>query len=274
MTRLPDLTERTLLGRTGIRVSRLGIASSYGISRESCRHAFDAGVNYFFWGSTRTAGMALAIRDLAPSHREDLCVVLQCYARHPTLVARSIRKGLQTLRLDYADILLLGWHEKPPGRRIMDAVTREREKGTFRFLAISSHQRPLFRTFLDDGRYDVFHLRYNAAHRGAEEEVFPFLPNPERGPGIVAFTCLRWGDLLNPRRMPPGERPLTAGECYRFALSNANVQVAITGPRNEEEMRHALDALSAGPLDEEEEARIRRVGDHVHDNPTIADWFR
>ena len=94
-----ELGEKVLFGRTGIKVSRLGIGASYGVSRDACREAFDAGVNYFFWGSSRTQGMALAIRELAPRHRDELCVVLQSYARSPRLLSRSIRKGLQTLRL-------------------------------------------------------------------------------------------------------------------------------------------------------------------------------
>jgi len=295
-----DLTAKVPLGCTGIQVSRLGIGSSYGVSRDACREAFDAGANYFFWGSTRTAGMALAIRDLAPSHRGELCVVLQCYPRRPSWVSKSIRKGLETLRLEYADIVLLGWHEKPPSQGVLDAVEGERERGTFRHLAISSHQRPLFREFMEDGRYGAFHVRYNAAHTGAEKDLFPHLPesridgsgcegSPEassagdapvsalpsaEGPGIVAFTVLRWGDLLNPKKMPPGEAPLTAAECYRFALSNPHIHVAITGPKNDEEMRHALGALKAGPLDAEEMARVRAIGEYVYKQKSVADWFR
>jgi aryl-alcohol dehydrogenase-like predicted oxidoreductase len=251
--------------------------------------------------------MALAIRDLDLGQRDDLCVVLQCYARRPSWVSKSVRKGLEALRLDYADILLLGWHEKPPSERTLDAVEQERENGTFRHLAVSSHQRPLFRRFMEDGRYDVFHVRYNAAHIGAERDLFPYLPgaalvqasgsnqgdggaaadgssvapdaeplggDPVNGPGIVAFTVLRWGDLLNPKKMPPGEDPLTAAECYRFALSNPHVHVAITGPKNDDEMRHALEGMKTGPLDEEEMSRVRAIGDHVYRQKSISDWFR
>ena len=100
--------------------------------------------------------MALAIRELARQHRDELVVVLQCYARFPSWVARSIEQGLKTLGLDYADVLLLGWHDKLPSARLLDAVEAQREKGRFRYLAISSHQRPLFRTLLHQGRYDIF----------------------------------------------------------------------------------------------------------------------
>lgn len=270
-----DFSARVPLGRTGIRTSRLGIGASYGMSKRACLEAFDSGVNYFFWGSNRTPGMAHAIRSLTPTHREDLCVVLQCYARRPAWVSKSIRKGLEVLRLEYADVLLLGWHDESPSEGILDAVKAEKAAGTFRHLAISSHQRPLFREFMEDGRYDVFHVRYNAANVGAEEDLFPYLPNElSEGPGIAAFTVLRWGDLLNPKKMPPGEPPLTPAECYRFALSNPHVHLAITGPKNDEEMRHTLGILKAGPLNEEEMVRVRRIGDHVYRQKSLADWFR
>jgi aryl-alcohol dehydrogenase-like predicted oxidoreductase len=295
-----DWTEKIPLGGTGIQTSRLGIGSSYGVSRKACIEAFDSGVNYFFWGSTRTVGMALAIRDLAPSHRDDLCVVLQCYARRPRWVSRSLHRGLEVLGLEQADVFLLGWHETAPKEKILEVAEVERRRGAFKHLAISSHQRPLFRDFMNDGRYGVFHVRYNAAHVGAEKDLFPYLPHgkvgrttdeggamtdegpgsgvpenpPAEGPGIVAFTVLRWGDLLNPKKMPPGETPLTPAQCYRFALSNPHVHVAISGPKTDEEMSHTLGVLKAGPLDAEEMTRVRAIGDFVYRQKSLADWFR
>ncbi len=273
MTGSSTFSQRVLLGRTGIEVSRLGIGSSYGVSRRACRAAFDAGVNYFFWGSLRTRSMALAIRDLAPAHRDELVVVLQCYVRLASLIPRSIEKGLATLGLDHADVLLLGWHDHLPSPRILDAVERERLRGRFRFLGASSHERRLFPRLLEHGRYDVFHLRYGAAHPGAEQDIFPYLPESGR-PGTAAFTCTRWGDLLNPRKMPQGEAPLRAADCYRFALSNPYIDVAICGPSNDEEMTHALSVLQTGPMNEQELSRAHAIGHRVHEQKSLNDWFR
>jgi predicted aldo/keto reductase-like oxidoreductase len=74
--------------------------------------------------------------------------------------------------------------------------------------------------------------------------------------------------------MPPGESPLTASECYRFALSDPHVHVAITGAGTDEEMRHTVGVLKAGVLHEDEMARVRAIGDHVYRQKSIADWFR
>lgn len=258
-----DFSQKVSLGRTGLEVSRIGIGSSYGVSERACRMAFDEGVNYFFWGSVRTPGMGLAIREIARSNREDLVVVLQCYARNPRLISRSVKQGLKSLKLERADILLLGWHDTPPGPRALDAVDRLEEQGLFRFLGISSHRRSLFPEFIRDGRYDVFHIRYNAAHRGSERDIFPCLPDRD-APGIVSFINTRWGDLLKAKNMPQGMSPPAAPDCYRFSLSNPYVQVAICGPKNDEEMKDALTVLRAGPMGGEERERMCRIGDHVH----------
>jgi len=260
---MSDLTQKVSLGRTGVKVSRLGIGSAYGVSERACRMAFDEGVNYFFWGSVRTPGMGQAIRDIARSQREDLVVVLECYVRQAAWIPRSVEVGLRNLKIEQADVLLLGWYDRPPSSRILNVVERLKEQGRFRYLGISTHQRPLFQQYLREGNYDVFHIRYNAAHRGAEQEVFPALPE-NGGPGIVSFTNTRWGDLLDPKKMPSGMSPPTAPDCYRFVISHPAVHVAICGPKNDDEMAAGLSALKDGPMGEEELARMRVIGDHVH----------
>jgi predicted aldo/keto reductase-like oxidoreductase len=67
--------------------------------------------------------------------------------------------------------------------------------------------------------------------------------------------------------MPPGEKPLTASECYRFVLSHPAVDLCMTGARNLEMMRENLETLNEGPLTTEEMERIRRIGDHVYGKP-------
>ena len=44
------------------------------------------------------------------------------------------------------------------------------------------------------------------------------------------------------------------------------VDVCITGSRNTQQMREALNALDLGPLSDEERARVRRIGDYVRDH--------
>ena len=64
--------------------------------------------------------------------------------------------------------------------------------------------------------------------------------------------------------MPEGLSPPSAPDCYRFALSNPNVQVALCGPSSDREMQESLDVLKQGPLDQDEMLRMRKIGEHVH----------
>jgi predicted aldo/keto reductase-like oxidoreductase len=131
---------------------------------------------------------------------------------------------------------------------------------------MSSHDRPLVAGLASDGSQgplDFFQIRYNAVHAGAEKDVFPHLPRESR-PGVVAFTATCWGKLLKPQLMPRGEKPPRPADCYRFVLSHPDVNVCVTGPSTAEQMEENLAALSAGPLAEDEMARIRRIGRHVY----------
>lgn len=254
------------LGRTGLKVGRLGVACSYGAPTAAFEEAFDRGVNYFYWGSRRKEAMAVAIRNIiARGLRDRLVILIQSYSRSPLLMEIFFQRALERLKIDTADILLLGWHNKPPSQGLIERAMKMKERGMFRYLALSGHVRPLFAQLANEGIYDLFHVRYNAVHRGAENEVFDQLPADKR-PGIVTYTATRWGDLLDSRKMPPGQSPLTSTDCYRFILSNSDVDVCMSGPKSIEQMQQAIKALELGPLTPEELIRIRNIGDHIHAN--------
>jgi aryl-alcohol dehydrogenase-like predicted oxidoreductase len=259
-----DFCQRVPLGRTGLLVSRIGLGSSYGIGADGLQEAYEKrGVNYLYWGSIRSKTFAEGIRRLARRNREDLVIVVQSYARLGSWLIHSAERALRQLSLDYSDILLLGLHNRPPSGRFMEAALRLREKGRVRFLAVSCHRRPTFRRYLTDGMFDVLMFRYNAAHRGAEEEIIPYLEVPGR-PGTVAYTATRWGKLINPKKTPPGETTPRTRDCYRFVLSQPQVDVCLAGPANVEQLREGLAALEEGPMSSEEMAWMRRIGDYIH----------
>jgi predicted aldo/keto reductase-like oxidoreductase len=172
-------------------------------------------------------------------------------------------KALKSLGLADADILLLGWHNKAPAEKLIQRAMAMKEKGMFRFLGLSGHNRSLFPHLAGSGDFDLFHIRYNAAHRGAEQEIFPHLSG-EEGPGMVSYTATRWGQLLKPKKMPQGEEPPAASDCYRFVLSNPGVDVCMCGPRDRGQMKEALRTLELGPLSPAEMDRMKKIGDHVH----------
>jgi len=261
-----DLSEARILGKTGLRVGPLGVASSFGAPAAAFEEAFERGCNYFYWGSMRKPGMREAIRNLCSQGKRDrLILALQSYSRSAALMEVFFKRGLAAAGVDHADVLLLGLHNKKPSPRVMERALELRQKGLCRFVGVSGHKRELFPRLARDNVFDLFHIRYNAAHRGAEKEIFPNLPADDR-PGVVAFTATRWAQLINPKKTPPGETPPSASDCYRFVLSNPAVDVCICGPKDMSQMREALRTLDLGTLSPEEMGRMRRIGDYVHDH--------
>ncbi|HEV2690526.1 MAG TPA: aldo/keto reductase [Bryobacteraceae bacterium] len=255
--------ERRILGRTGLEVGRLGMAASYGVPTAAVEQAFERGVNYLYWGTFRRGPFGQALRNLK-TQRDRMVLVLQSYSRVAALMSPSVEIALRKLSFDHADALLLGlWNSKPP-RRILDACRKLQERGLIRHIAISTHQRPLVADLAADPSVGIVHVRYNAVHKGAEREIFPMLAGNGNNPGLVAFTATSWRQLLNPKKVPPGERVPTAIDCYRFVLTNPAVDVCMTGPSNEAQATEALRAIELGPMSEDELAWMRRVGDFIH----------
>ena len=257
------LKERVRFGKTDLRVGRVGIGASYGAPAGALETAFDSGCNYFYWGALRRPQMAAAIRNIvARGVRDQLVVVIQVFRRSPGGLEKSLTRGLKKLGLDYADVLLLGWYNKPPRPRTLDRAEKLRESGAFRYLGLSGHNRSLFAAMAKEREFDIFHVRYNAANRGAEEDLFPQLLN--KRPGVVAFNATKRMSLARSNRIPADENRPTAGDCYRYVLSNASVDVVITGPSTAEQLEENLAETAKGPMTADEIEGMRRIGDYVY----------
>jgi len=250
------------LGRTGRTVCRLGISASYGVPTAGVRAAFERGVNYLYWGSFRRGQFAQALREIKVQ-RERVFLLIQSYSRLASLVPWSLERALRAIGYDYADGILLGMWNHPVNPRILDVCRKLRDRGLIRHIAVSTHHRPLIPE-LTASDVDVFHVRYNAVHTGAERDVFPKLPADGAGPGIVAFTATSWKQLLTPGKVPPGESVPTASDCYRFVMSNPAVDVCMTGPGNPQHVEEMLKALDAGPMDATQLSWMRRVGKSIY----------
>jgi aryl-alcohol dehydrogenase-like predicted oxidoreductase len=248
------------LGRTGVKVSRIGIGSSYGVDATALEEAFERGINLFYFGTRRTAAMAEAIQHLASQHRSEIAIVVQSYTRVSWFLARSVEVALRKLKQEYADFLILGKLDRVPSPGLIEEAVRLKESGKIRFLIVSAHRRAVFADHLRSGIFDVIMTRYNASHVGAERDVFALLP-PVNRPGVICYTATRWGTLLQP---VPGEAPVSASDCYRFVLRNPNVDVCLSGPKNRQELLEAIQVLDSEPMPDEDIARMRRIGAVVY----------
>jgi aryl-alcohol dehydrogenase-like predicted oxidoreductase len=253
------------LGRTGLRVFRLGLSATYRPGREAVLRAVDEGVNYFFCYGFDSQ-MTKTLRELFRTRRRELVVSTGAYNLiwgHPSL-RRTLEKRLRQLGTDYLDVFLFLGVMKPA--QLSDEVCAElirlREEGKVRAVGLSTHDRKLAGRLAADGALDVLMIRYNAAHRGAETEIFPHLAAHD--PALVSYTATRWGQLARrPRGWPETEPVPTAELAYRFVLSNPHVDVCLSAPSNLRQLEENLAAARKGPLSAGESELMRRFGDAV-----------
>ena len=258
--------ETRALGSTGLMATPLGLAGSWGIGPDDVERAFhELGVNYFFV-TNRMDGLIAGIRRLvAAGHRDQM--VIAAGASIPTggRVVAEFNKVARTLGVEYIDVFHLFWvqaHWYVTGKT-WPAMRSLKSSGHARALAISCHDRPMARQLCNELELDVLMCRYNAAHRGAEREIFADLPK-ER-PAIVAYTATRWGKLLQPI---DGLGPITPPECYRFVLSHPRVGVVLCGARDFAELASDVEAVNQGPLETERLTELRTFGDRVRATAT------
>lgn len=256
----------SILGHTGLKVFRLGLSASYRPGKAAIRKAIDAGINYFFCYGFDTQ-MTGVLRDVGKSQRHDLVISTGAYnliVGYPNL-RRTLEKRLRQLGTDYIDVFLFLGVMKPKqfGPRELDEMRRFREEGKVRAIGISCHDRKFAGRLLAEGAIDVAMIRYNAAHRGAEDDIFPHIAAHDSG--LVSYTATRWSYLLRRPHGWPATAPIpTADQCYRFVLSNPLVAVCLTAPSNEKHLQQNLAGLSKGPLPPEEMEFMRKFGDVVH----------
>lgn len=263
---------RGVLGRTGRTVHRLGLAASYRPGERAVERALDEGINYCFcYGFDRQ--MVRVLRRLSPDRRDRIVIATGAYNtpwRRPDL-EKALEKRLRQLRTDRIDVYHMLGVMIPAhlSERIWDQLERLRHDPRVGAVGISCHDRRLAGRLAAEGALDCLMIRYNAAHRGAEKEIFPHLAAHD--PGLVSYTATRWSRLVRRTTGWPDDAPIpTAGQCYRFVLTNPHVDVVLTAPRSERELLENLDAVRSGPLPEDEMAFMKAYGDRVHRN---AGWF-
>lgn len=246
---------RTTLPRSPLAsLCRLGLATRGGghLRVDDVHHAIERGINFLNWPGTPDA-LSRAVADLG-TRRRDVMVCVQFEARTAADAQLELLGILRELGTDYVDVLTFYYVEEPAeweqiiGRGgALEYCRQAQRDGKVLRIGVTSHQRPLAASMARSRLLDLLMIRYSAAHRGAEQDVFPV--TDALGIPVVVYTCLRWGALLQPTPDdPPGFIVPRAPAWYRFALQHRSVSVALMAPDNRAELDEDLSVLDAGGL--------------------------
>jgi aryl-alcohol dehydrogenase-like predicted oxidoreductase len=264
--------KRAVLGKTGIEVSRFGLSGTYRPGKETIHKALDAVINYFFCYGFDSQ-MTKTLAELSQTNRDKYVVATGAYNLiygHQNL-RKTLEKRLRQLKTDYIDIFLfLGVSKEAQfPEKLREELRALKSDGKIKAVGMSCHDRKFAGKLASNGELDVLMIRYNAAHRGAEQDIFPFLK--DHIPGLVSYTATRWKYLIRRQGGWPKERLIpTASQCYRFVLSNPYVDVCMMAPSNMKHFDENMAALDQGPLSAEEMKLLKEYGDLIYSQKR---WF-
>jgi len=257
------------LGRKKTLVSPIGLAgSTLGFSNppeDVYRKGLESGINLLLWDKSFKP-MTNVLLELPDNERGRLFLCALVPFGGPKQIRKWILKKLDTLKLEKISCLLLGWVRSRYRVRqsVLDELIALREEGLCENIGLSIHNRKFAYEIYEKNVFDIFMLRYNAAHRGLEDDFFGKI-NFYNRPGVITYTTTRWGKLLKPPPIWEGEIP-RPGDLYRFALSHDMIDNALMSPMTIAELEANLNVLKEGLLETGENEFLRRFGDAVYNS--------
>ena len=221
--------------------------------------------------------------------------------RNNTQLRESVIESLRLLGREVIDILFVHEPDRPGQYAwwtnpdevlgpVLDVLERLKRDGLIRFTGLGGTTATELAHFVRSGKFDVVlsAFNYSALWREATHEILPAAR--ERNMGVVLGSPLQQGALATRhdevvRRKPVwlaktrqdqflalyrllDEVGLSVAELsLRFALSNADVHVVLTGAKTEREIEDSLDAIEKGPLPADLIKRLDEIAAMVPGRP-------
>ena len=247
---------KTVLGRTGLEVTRFGIGGTYCETVEGYRAALDCGVNYVDTArSYRDGEDEKVIGQAIKGRRHDLVLATKTAERDAKGARQELQTSLRELGTDYIDIYQLHHLNDAAMRQqalgpggALEAVQRAREEGLVRYIGVTGHDWPQIEQAVATGFFDTVLCWYNCAMQEAEQTVFPAAR--AHNTGVVIMNASR-----NDKMFAGSEAPAVE-QFYRYVLSNETVNLTIMGLRDVPRFEHIAAALAERVLLEPGEREV------------------
>jgi aryl-alcohol dehydrogenase-like predicted oxidoreductase len=279
--------ETKILGKTGLRVSRLGAGLSrigrLGLEAESqasevLNIALDSGITFLdtaacYWFSEQLIGRTIAHR------RTEYVLCTKCGHRVPgyegqewsaRLISNSVENSLRCLKTDHLDLLLLhscDLNTLQNGESVQ-AILKAKEQGKTRYIGYSepnAGDNRAVRWIVDSGLFDALETSFNLAEQRALFDILTWAE--ECNLGIIIKQPIAeaaWGLSSAPswqsksffersgRMAALGPLPDAPQDpillALGFVLAHPEVDTAIVGTANPKHMRENIDRLRSLPI--------------------------
>jgi uncharacterized protein len=272
----PSLPER-VLGRTGVRVSILGLGTApAGHRQEKEAVAFyhrciDAGVTHLDTGpqSGGFGNAQLYLGQVLKERRREVFIATRCCEPDGEEALAQLARNLADLQIEQADLVYaqsIGDDKMAPERifgagGVCRALEKARRDGLTRFLGVSGHNRPWrFLKAMREWDFDVMMNAVSLVSRHIydfEDQVWPAAA--DKGIGLLGMKV--FGGVKESAKSAKGAHlpDELKQPGLRYALGLPGVSGVVLGMIDEEELRQVLDWVrSLAPLTGEELAALEQ----------------
>ncbi len=257
-----------VLGKTGLKVTRLGFGCLVVSDSSVIARALDMGINFFDTARSYLGGNSERLLGVAlKGRRQDVIIETKSTATTKGAVLQELETSLKTIGTDYVDIWLLHSKNNPEDIKdeLLEAQAIAKQQGKIRFAGVSTHVQSTITYLQKLGQTDIILTSYNFSMQeemGMEKTI---QAARHAGKGIIAMKTMaggyarveRWDDgstrgresrvvfedpkLIMSKLKQPGLMPAA----LRWALRNPDVDTAIVGIVDTDQLEENFAAMSA-----------------------------
>ena len=207
--------EKTLLGRTGLEVSRTAFGVlplqrvDFATAKKILLRAYEGGINFFDTARGYTDSEEKIAHALSPV-RKDIIIATKCSgAKNRKDVLSLLEISLKKLNTDYVDLFQLHNpdHLSDPDDpdSLYAGLLEAQKKGMTRFIGVTNHSRERAQAYVDSGLYDTLQFPLSAI---SDEGDFALARScADKNMGFIAMKAMCGGLLKSGRPAFAGLRP-------------------------------------------------------------------
>ena len=246
----------TVLGKTGLRVSKLGFGGIpiQRIDESSCKvlmkKVMQQGINYIDTARGYTVSEAY-IGKAIEGYRDHFVLATKSMARDKSSMAKDIELSLSNLRTDYIDLYqvhnptLAQLEQVISDGGALEALMEAKKEGKIGHIGLTAHAIEVFEKALTLPWVETIMFPYNIVENQGEKAIQACL---EKNIGFIAMKPLAGGAIEN------GTLAL------RYIFTNPACTIAIPGMADEKEVLENVAVVDqCQPLSHEEQAEIEAI---------------
>ena len=249
------------LGKTGLRVTTVGMGCMITSDPTVITRAVDMGINYFdssrnYQGgqNERMVGAALG------SKRKDIFLASKCDTHTGPGILAELDKSLQELNTDHLDV----WHLhglSDPAQitdELVEAQRKAKEQGKIRFIGMSTHNLPAVVDRVIAAKIEVVQVQYNFASAPSYGPAIEKLN--QAGIGVIAMKVMaRSGG----RGAAQPKRPANFGlAALKWSLKNPSIATTVPSLTDNDQLEENFRAMAEHYTDADSrilEARLEEI---------------